>query len=346
MNVSYLVKNFISRSPDFYSDSALIDIDKKHTAIVNKAYDAINSFSLDNFRNWAAQNDLGSPSEFLSQKGLVRGVARPLYRKLFKRHQEALLLQALLDDIELIKSINADELLLENPVHLTPGVGDYYTVGKATVNFRWLRYIYLAKRIIDLNVLVDGGVWVDIGSYYGGLQGVVRKYNTKARIVLVDFHHQLCRSYIYLSHLYPDATHVFPDQLNALNSFESTPEGSIIYVPARAFEAVSHYSADLVSNFFSFGEMSREVFKMYVNSDMVSKSRYLFLVNRFISSPFFEATYDTDLTVLDYLNEKRDINYFDVFPLHHYMAIDRELFGRRGPRNISSPYFEFLSHPK
>lgn len=343
MNVKDLVLDFISHSPAFYDDSSLKDIDNKHSAIMSKAYGEINKFSIENFRNWAGQSDLGGPAEFSSSLGLVKGFVRPLYRKIFRRQIEQMLLQAMLDDVNVIRHIRAEQLLLDNPVHLTPGAGDYCTVGGVTANFRWLRYIYLTKRITDLKILADGGTWIDIGGYYGGLQGLVRKYNPKARIILVDFHHQLCRSYVYLAHLFPDARHVFPDQIGDFESYEDAPEGSITYVPALAFDGLASRSVDLATNFFSFGEMRRSVFKSYMESRTIITSKILFLVNRFVSSPFFEPTYDTDLNIFDYMLDSRKIDYFDVFPMHHYMVVNRELFGRVGMRNTSSSYFEFVS---
>ena len=36
-------------------------------------------------------------------------------------------------------------------------------------------------------------------------------------------------------------------------------------------------------------------------SEYYRDSDYLYLINRFVSSPFFEKTYDSDLNILDYL---------------------------------------------
>ncbi|MDB4238734.1 putative sugar O-methyltransferase [Alphaproteobacteria bacterium] len=343
MNIEEMVDYFISRSPDFFKDNEINDVDLKHKEIVSSAYQQIKKSNSSNFRNWSLQSDMGGPSDIILKQGFMQGFIRPIFKKIFQYKREKALLQSLLDDLNIIKIIDGNTLLKDNPVHLTPGVTDYYNLGETTVNFRWLRYIYLTKRICDLKVLSDGGVWMDIGPFYGGLQGLVHKYNPKARIVLVDFHHQLCRSYLYLSQLYPDAIHVFPDQISDLSAFESSPEGSFIYVPAKNFEVISNYRVDLASNFFSFGEMKREFFIEYIKSKVVSKSRHLFLVNRFVSAPFFEPTYDSDLTILDYIDNERSIDYFDVFPMHHYFAPYRELFGRYGLRNVSSSYFEYLS---
>jgi putative sugar O-methyltransferase len=231
----------------------------------------------------------------------------------------------------------------DNPVHKTLGVGDYYSIAGTTVNFRWLRYIYLAKRILDSQILNKDNVWVDIGSYYGGLQGLIKKYNPRLKIVMVDFHHQLCRSFIYLYNIYPNAIHIMPDEINKFESFDSLPEGSIAYVPAGKFSQISFNNADLVTNFFSFGEMTHKVFDSYYNSELFNKSKRLFLVNRFVSAPFFEGTYNTNLNILNYIKNERNIDYFDVFPMHHYMLHERNLFNRFGFRNASSSYFEYFS---
>ncbi len=343
MNIQNLVRNFIENSVDFYKDSLLEGIDKKHTKIINDAYSQIETLTLNNFRNWAGQNDLDCPKQFSIDRGIYDGIVRPIIFKIIRKKSESLLLQALHDDVNIVKSIGGLSLMKDNPVDKTLGVREYYSLLDTTVNFRWLRYIYLTRRILDTQILDNGGVWVDIGSYYGGLQGLVKKYKPKSKIVMVDFNHQLCRSYIYLYNIYPDAIHLLPKESAELKSFDSLPEGSITYIPAAEFTRISSFKADLVSNFFSFGEMTRSIFKDYLNSDLLAKSKNLYLVNRFVSAPFFEPTYNTDLTILDYLNKGREIHYFDIFPMHHFMLIERDFMGRRGFRNTSSSYFESIS---
>ena len=70
------------------------------------------------------------------------------------------------------------------------------------------------------------------------------------------------------------------------------------------------------------------------------------MVNRYVSAPFFDKTYDSDLTVLDYVNNSRKITYFDVFPMTHYLITKRKLFGESRFRNVSSNYFELISSKK
>ena len=92
--------------------------------------------------------------------------------------------------------------------------------------------------------------------------------------------------------------------------------------------------------------MWRSIFDQDIDSEIFSKAAKQFIVNRFVSAPFFEKTYDSDLTIIDYLRSDRSLDYFDVCPIHHYLLVERELFGRYSPRNISSPYFEIISSRK
>jgi hypothetical protein len=340
---------FIKNSSSFYKDNELDNIDNKHVEIVNNAYKQFreeSSRAQFNLRDWKGQTDLGIPAQFniniIKHNGFFYTFFRYIYRNLFKREEERYLRTTILDDIAIVKLVGASSLLEENPVHLTPWVKKSYSICNTTVNIRWLRYIYLAKRIIDFEVLKYDSVWVDIGSFYGGLQGLIKKYHPKIKMVMVDFNHQLCRSYVYLSKMYPDAMHILPDHVHKYSDLNAMPKGSIMYVPVSNYQFLSNQSVDLVSNFFSLGEMKKDSFDKYINSKLFKNSKNLYLVNRVSSSPFFEKTYESNLTVLDYLKKDTFIQYFDIFPMHHYMQIKRKLFSRSFPRNTSSPYFEMV----
>ncbi len=351
MNTNELVKRYIDHAPDFYQDLDLKGIDDKHSNILKEAYKQFED-SEENigsgFRSWKGQNDLAVPSQFtlnfFRSQGYMRGMLKYGYRKILRRKEDEFLRNAILDDIDIIKGLGGSDLLMENPVHLTPGAKDCYFVSETSVSLRWLRYIYILKRVLDKKLLSDGEIWVDVGSFYGGLQGLVRKYRPKSRIVLVDFHHQLCRSYIYLSKQFPDAKHILPDQIKEYTDLNELPEGSIMYVPVSEYEHIAGQSADLVTNFFSLGEMRREFFNIYMTSQLFKESKRVLLVNRFVSAPFFEKTYDTDIAIMDYRQPDRTADYFDIFPMHHYLLVKRELFGRECFRNMCSPYFEMITY--
>lgn len=350
MNNTELTDYFIRHAPDFHRDLDLSGVDDKHTAILKSAYEQIRNdaeFSRRGFRNWAGQTDMMGPAQVTSggirSQGLARTLLRYAYRKVFRRQEDAFLMSSILDDIDVIVGLGGERLLKENPVEATPGVGDFCRVRGASVNLRWLRYVYLLKRILATDMLEAGAVWVDVGSYYGGLQGLVRKYQPTARLVLVDFHHQLCRSFIYLSQLFPAATHIPPARLAEYENPGAMPPGGIMYVPVSRYDYLQDQTAGLVTNFFSLGEMRREFFTSYMRSRLFTHSRHVFLVNRFVSAPFFDRTYDSDVALPDYLLPERHIEYFDMFPIHHYLLSNRPVFGREIFRNVSSPYFEMVT---
>jgi putative sugar O-methyltransferase len=333
-------KKFIGSYKEF-NESNLQYIDQKHQTVLNaiekdNAYEKIN---LQNLRNWALQDDMGTPLTLKyvmnSQKWII-GLATYVYKKLFDRNYQKQLRANIDVDLDLIKLTDSLEILKENPVDKTPGATSWIVINKLCFNTRWLRYVYLAKQIIKRNMINDGDIWVDIGSYYGGLQSIVFKYNPNGIYVLVDFKHQLLRSYIFLNSQYPDAKHVYGDEIK-IDDFK---QGTFIYMSLENISILDKLQIKLVSNFFSFGEMNRNFYLKYTKSVFFQRAKYLYLVNRFISSPFFERTYDSDLNIFDYQYKNFSIEYFDIFPMHHYAQVKRDVVGSMRTLNTSSGYFE------
>jgi putative sugar O-methyltransferase len=342
---------FIKNSKNFYGDSGLDNIDTKHENIVAKAYDLIeSSFSINKIRNWEGQSDQTPNFKYIKLLRFIIGdynlnfnIFTKIYNKIFSNiFINKFALSELLDDIAIIEMVGGSHLLLNNPQDKTPGSRKTPLIKDYSLSHRWVRYIYILNQIIKLKLISNNNVWVDIGSFYGGLQGLVRKYFPKSKIVMVDFHHQLLRSYIYLNELYPNSIHILPNDMKNYNSFDELPDGCFVYVPVNEYEFIKDYKCDLFSNFYSFGEMRREWFLNYFNSNLLKNAKKTYLVNRFISSPFFEKTYDTDLTYNDYIIKNKSPIYFDVFPIGHYLILNRTLFGRHYHRNISSSYFEII----
>jgi len=342
------IELFIKNSPSFYKDGELDNIDNKHKSIVESAYQQFSKgVSIDSIKNWDKQSDMSIPRQLsllqVKHRGALKAIVIYFVKLMLRREESRFIKSTLLDDVAIIKSkINGSEFLLENPVHLTPGSDLFYQYEGTTINSRWLRYIYTLQQIKLNNLLSDNQIWVDVGSYYGGLAGLIKKYFPEVRIVLVDFHHQLCRSYVYLSELYPDVEHIFPNDISQYKDLNNLSSGAILYVPVSEYEAIQNSKVDLFTNSFSFGEMRRGVFDSYINSPLYQHAKNVFLINRFVSAPFFEPTYDTDLDILDYKLEKNKIVYFDIFPMHHYMLLNRKVLGRKEFRNVSSPYFEVI----
>ena len=342
------VELFIKNSSLFYQDVKLKNIDKKHQAIIKEAYGEFSKgISLNNLKNWGLQSDMAVPAQIsllqFKFKGVVNTILHALLGFTLRRQNKRFVKSTLLDDVDIIKSkAKGSALLLENPVHLTPGSSIFYQHEDTTINTRWLRYLYILQQIKINSLLKNNQIWVDVGSYYGGLAGLVKKYFPDVKIVLVDFQHQLCRSYVYLSEMYPDVEHIFPDNINRYQNLNKMPNGAIMYVPVSEFNKIQSNNVDLFTNFFSFGEMRKEVFNSYLESKLYKQAKNIYLVNRFVSAPFFERTYDTSLNIMDYKLDLKKITYFDMFPIHHYMLLKRKVFGRCEFRNISSSYFEVI----
>ena len=94
---------------------------------------------------------------------------------------------------------------------------------------------------------------------------------------------------------------------------------------------------------YNRGEMKRDFFNIYMRSKLFRDSKNTYLVNRLVSAPFFEKTHDSDLSILDYIKIGKSPDYFDIFPMQHYILEKRELFGRNTYRNTSSSHFEMIT---
>ena len=344
-----LADYFIKNSSTFFNDRQSDNLDEKHRQIIDRAYELIKAkeaFSEKNFRNWSGQSDLSTPVQLnranLRAGGLLKLPVLYILKKLLRHKSESVKHSSLMDDFSLVCEQTGLNFIKENPVSDTPGVSNSFRYKGCDINFRWLRYLYLTDRILQFSGLDDDFTWIDVGTYYGGLQGLVKKYRPKSRIIMVDFNHQLCRSFIYLSKLFPDANHIMPDAIHEDFTEVKIPSGSFIYVPVECYGKLEHLTADLFSNFFSFGEMPTNVLRGYLSSSPYKNAKLLYLVNRVVSSPTFEPVYDNNTNLFDYCLKRENIQYFDLFPVHNYNVFERKLFGRRAPRNFSSNYFEVV----
>jgi hypothetical protein len=189
--------------------------------------------------------------------------------------------------------------------------------------------------------LADDFVALDIGSSYGIFSGLLKHEWPRSVHVLVDFPEQLLLAHYFLGRLHPQGRIAgIADVLRqpALTR-DWVTQHDFVLVPCPHFAALTARSVDLVSNFASFGEMSRTWFTTYVTSAPFTTARYLFLVNRVESA----TTYDTDLTVLDYpLSSPFTKLHFALSPVFSkpYIYSRQALFF--STKIASSPYFEYI----
>lgn len=351
MNYSSLINEFINNSDYFFKED-YSSLDEKHKAILtesNKKLLENRFYFLSLLRDWEKQDD--GPVPFQLNKFYIKN------NSLFKIILDGMsyvkwklkgfnILNTFLDDIEVIKKIKGFDLLEKFPVHKTYGVKKVFFINEfLSCNYRWLRYIYLAAQIRNFKILNESSTWLDIGSFYGGIQSIVSGINKNLVSVMLDFNHQLLRSYLFLKTAYPDANHVFPNSAkNALKNISHIKKQSFIYIPVDNIEILKDVNFDLVTSFFSLGELPRKNFNNYIINFIKKKAANFYTVNRFVSSPFFEKTYgnNNDINIFDYILDGYKKEYFDIFPIHHYIIPSRELYGRIGPRPLSSSHFELF----
>lgn len=338
----FLINKFIKNTNKFWDDHNIRNLDLKHKKILknfsNKYKKNIELFS-DEIIDWDSQSNLGAPFQLTS-----KNIKYFSFRYFLSNLKSIFLFEnyfnktSFFDDLEIIKKNKGLNILKDSPVHLSLDTKKSFFLEKnVSTNNRWNRYVYIASQIKNRKLLSNKSKnWLDIGSFYGGLQAILKKYYKNQNFYLLDFNHQLCRSYVVLNRLYPNANHVLPNQKKKIKSNKN----NFYYIPIRDLKKIENIKFDLVTNFFSFGEMSRSFFNYYFKKKFIKDSKILYFVNRFVSSPWFEPTYKNDIDILDYENKNFKTNFFDVFPIHHFKNIKRNLLGRNSFRPISSPYFE------
>ena len=344
MNIKELYKTFLENSSS--KETISNDIDSKHTRIIQNSKNNLENLNSINFRNWFEQSDMGLKYKMTHFSKIFLGLKNIfflnfLFDFLKKRLNHIFEYSSMIDDIQIIKSLSGEDLIIENPQNKTPGATNFPLVNGYSVTPRWLRYLYLLNQFKRFKLLKDEQVWLDIGSYYGGLQGLVKKYFPQATVIMLDFNHQLARSYIYLKQMYPNCNHILPNQISKIKNLNKIPKGSILYVEIADLKKLNQFKIDTVTNFFSLGEMKRNTFNNYLKSDFIINCETLYFVNRFNSSPFYDMTYDDSINVFDY-RIKKNIFYFDHFPIHQFNIANRKVLERNFFRNASSSYFEII----
>jgi putative sugar O-methyltransferase len=324
----------------------------KYTEISRAAEVELNkgAFKNKHIRSWSRQDDMGVPVQLRRLGNLdtfsLQNSLR-FIRQFLPTHWLKIYFQksALVDDLRIIIDQGFDGILKQNPVTNTPYVRDIYSYNKFKFNSRYLRYVYLTGQIMKYGLLEKDKkqIHVDIGNFYGGLQVLLKKYFPETTFISVELPHQLYRSYLFHEETYPSVEKfVGLQEFNKyLNDADRKP--SFVYLLPQNFDDIGRLQKiDLITNFLSFGEMSDQNFQSYFNSITMEKTQKLYFVNRFISSPSVDPTFDSQINLPDYFLKDRKVMLLDVFPIHHYMITYRRMLGKNGFRNTSSPQFELI----
>ena len=209
--------------------------------------------------------------------------------------------------------------------------------------YRWLKHIWslgLLREVIGGRLPTDV-IAMDIGSSYGIFSSLIKREWPGSHHVLVDFPEQLLLARYFLAESFPDCRIAGIKEVLAQPHLTRAwlSEYDFTLVPCQHYQALTAGSVDLVSNFASFGEMSRQWFTSYINSAPLASARWLFLVNRLQSAP----TYETDLTILDYplWGSFRPL-HFALSPIFSKPYIYPRRWAFLTGKEANQPYFEYL----
>ncbi len=253
----------------------------------------------------------------------------------------------LADSLARLEGAGGLPMLRRHPADRTPG--NPYVVHKdgSVFNLRWLRHIYF-NTLLDRHLGAEirkreRFAVMDIGCSYSIFASILKKEHPNTTFVLVDFPDQLLLSAYFLGAQFPQARVLaFPELADIKAIDRAMAEAhDFILVPVNSFDRIRPGTVDLVTNFFSFGEMPRRWFNYYVQSDVFRQAEWFLTCNRFESAPAYDPTYDTDLTILDYPLADFEPLHFSIFPIYPFATTRKNLFWYE-ITPLSSQYFDFI----
>ena len=335
------------------------DLDRKHTKIVKAASKLTYKELSENLINWNHQKDSGAPLQ-LNKYNLKNNISLYYLREALKEIIFKLFFGGgnydyFYDDIDIIKIINGWDILKKCPIHETPGNHlVYYLEKDISTNIRWLRYVYFLS-VLRNNCKdeLKNGLIIDIGSFYGGFQYIFKKNFPSSKHILIDLDHQNTRAAIYLSKSFPDATISGIYDFESLNKYKNRDKDpDFLIVSVDMFSNLDSLlqeeftCANLVTNFYSLGEMPKNQFDTYLNSSIIKNANSLYFCNRWDSSPFYEPTYEHSYSVLEYIIPEKDVVLLRNSGIHYFQNPVRNLYGRYRKRPLSATYFDLIQRNK
>lgn len=255
--------------------------------------------------------------------------------------------QLLKDTFQVLEAEHALDLLGRHPAAGTPGAPFTYSIKGYSFNLRWARHIYfhnlLQKHLGGEIRKRKRFISMDIGSSYGIFSSIFTAEYPNSTQVLVDFPDQHLLAYYYIAKTFPEARIGTLSDLLTQQTItrEFLEQFDFVLAPVATYEMFAANSVDMVTNFFSFGEMRREWFMGYIQGKAFQTAEFFFTSNRIESAPRLEPTYDSDLTILDYPLADYQRLLFGVFPLYTY-HIRKKFFLDYEKLPFSSQNFDFI----
>ena len=253
-------------------------------------------------------------------------------------------IQEAIDSFCAVKEAGFVDLLKKYP---SPNVGhplNFKYKGYVFTN-RYIRHIYLLgllKKYLS-NELNGDSTFLDIGSSYGIFSSLVKQEISTSRHILVDMSGQLILAHYYLSQLFPGKKIAGFKEVYEAKEIDRDfiKRFDFILIPTSMFDKLVGNTIDVVTNFISLSEMSREWFDAYINSDVFKTAKFLYTVNRYDAYP----TYQNDITILDYPLREYETIYMRTCPFLKYYYKGKNMFWYK-PVRYPSEFFQFIGKNK
>jgi len=186
-------------------------------------------------------------------------------------------------------------------------------------------YINLFETLINSELNDENKYYLfDIGGGYGIFGNFILQLSKNIKPIVVDLPEQLFTAYYYFKKNYPDLKiNLISD---CLNSNEITKEFidnyDVCLIPAEKFKDLKITKNIIISNFNSFGELSRKIFRGYQDSVVFQNLDFLFIHNRLDSFP----TYEDEISIFDYDLDKYNQIFKGISPVFDYVHQKRLFF--------------------
>lgn len=254
-----------------------------------------------------------------------------LFNELINHHHSA---------IELLQKYPADKIG-ERGLHKNRYKGKKFTLS--------LHYLYHIEKLAIFNEMIKDKltsdfIACDIGSNDGLHSMLMKKEFPDASFVLVDFPEHLLYAEYYLRSVFKNAKIATFKDIKDLDVVTRSfiKSFDFVLVPAYLAERLDSGSVDIVTNFASLGEMTKEWFSYYMNSEFFKHAEFFFHHNRIHK----DYGYGYAITILDYPHSDFETILFEVSPLFQFVYSVNDKIPLLVKKTYHQPLFNFVGKRK
>jgi len=246
----------------------------------------------------------------------------------------------LLDSYKVIEENSYLDLLRKYPM-FSAGNPTTFKYNGCEFTYRWTKHIYFLGQFNNIfgPLISKNFISIDIGSSFGIFSSLLKKEYPESIQILLDFPEQLVLAHYYIGTIFHDAKIAGFKEIIEAGKIDRSffRQYDFILIPWYWYTDIEPGSIDMMTNFASFGEMRRQWFDYYIDTEIFKNIKYFFTSNRFQSYP----TYDTDLTILDYPLHDFEKLHFGICPIFSHDYEQHHIFFYK-KNYFSSQYFEFF----